>query len=405
MKQSNKFEVAIIGGGASGLAAALTLKRLRPETSVVVLEKKEQAAKKLAATGNGRCNLSNEACENKEEVFAFFRQSGILLRRDGEGRYYPYSEDAGQLAALLVEEALALGVQIELNSEVKKVEAAPDGSFLLLVEQRKKENSEEKVIHADKVLIATGGKSYPSMGTTGDGYVMARKLGHTTVPPAPGLTAVCTDMAEMKMLKGLRAKAGARLLYQGDCIAEEPGEIQFREDSISGICIMNLSNHIKPHGNMSFEGYEIASDFACEYDREVLENYMKTMRDLGKIPIGDALKSLVKGKLCRVILIRAGFSEDRPVSEISDGEIERLIGVIKDFRIPVTGLKGWKEAQVTCGGVRSEEVRQETMESKLVPGLYFSGEVMEYAGPCGGFNLHYAWLTGISAAKAIAAAL
>lgn len=403
MKQSNNFQVAIIGGGASGLAAALTLKRLRPELSVVIFEKKEQTGKKLGATGNGRCNLSNEACSNKDEVFGFFRESGIMIRQDGEGRYYPYSEDAKQLASLLTEEALALDVQIELNREVKKVEAAPDGSFLLLVEQ--KEKDKERTVHADRVLIATGGKSYPSMGTTGDGYVMARKLGHTTVPPAPGLTAVCTDAAEMKMLKGVRAKAGVKLLYQGNCVAAEPGEIQFREDSLSGICIMNLSNHIKPHGNMSFAGYEIAVDFAWEYGVQQLEDYIGAMRRLGEIPICDALKSLIKRKLAEVIAVRAGIPRDRRISALKADERERLIGEIKDFRIPVTGLKGWKEAQITCGGVRLEEICVETMQSRLVPGLYFSGEVLEYAGPCGGFNLHYAWLSGIYAAKSIAASL
>ena len=153
------YDVAIIGAGASGLAAALTIKKTNPKISAVILEKKERAAKKLAATGNGRCNLSNAACAKDKEVFTFFQQNGILLRKDAEGRIYPYSEDAKQLAALLTEEAIFAGADIMLSSEVKKVEARPEGGFLILLEEK----GENRRIYAKKVLLATGGKSYPAM--------------------------------------------------------------------------------------------------------------------------------------------------------------------------------------------------------------------------------------------------
>lgn len=136
MKQISNYDAAIIGAGASGLAAALTIKKYKPGASVLLLEKKERAAKKLAATGNGRCNLSNEACENKDVVFGFFSENGIMLRKDESGRFYPCSEDAGQLASLLTEETVSAGVRIRLDSEVKKVEACPEGGFLLLVEEK-----------------------------------------------------------------------------------------------------------------------------------------------------------------------------------------------------------------------------------------------------------------------------
>ena len=192
MKQISNYDAAIIGAGASGLAAALTVKKYKPGASVLVLEKKERA---------------------------------------------------GQLASLLTEEAVSAGVRIRLNNEVKKVEACPEGGFLLLVEEK----GAERTVYAKKLLIAAGGKSYPSMGTTGDGYVMARKLGHTVTPPAPGLTAVCTEMRELRTLKGVRAKAKVCLKFEGKELFGEDGEIQFRSDSVSGICVMNLSNRMKPH--------------------------------------------------------------------------------------------------------------------------------------------------------------
>lgn len=399
MKQISNYDAAIIGAGASGLAAALTVKKYKPGASVLVLEKKERAAKKLAATGNGRCNLSNEACENKDVVFGFFSENGIMLRKDESGRFYPCSEDAGQLASLLTEETVSAGVRIRLDSEVKKVEACPEGGFLLLVEEK----GAERTVYAKKLLIAAGGKSYPSMGTTGDGYVMARRLGHGITPPAPGLTAVCTEMKELRTLKGVRAKAKVCLKFEGKQLFSEEGEIQFRSDSVSGICVMNLSNHMKPHGSMSFDGYVIAADFAPFCDEKELTAYMKAMQTKQGLGVCDALKSLIKYPLAEAVVSRGGILPEQRVADLTEEEIVKTVRSIKNFEIPVTGLKGWKEAQITCGGVAAEEITAGTMESKIVPGLYFSGEVTDYAGPCGGFNLHHAWLTGILAGKAIAA--
>lgn len=414
------YDVAIIGAGASGLAAALTIKKAEPRISVVILEKKEQAAKKLGATGNGRCNLSNAACAEDKEVFTFFQQNGILLRKDAEGRMYPYSEDARQLAAFLTEKAVLAGADIWLNSEVKKVEARPEGGFLLLLEEK----DENRRLYAKKVLLATGGKSYPAMGTTGDGYVMARSLGHRIMPLAPGLTAICTDLPEIRGLKGLRVKASTKLCFYGKEIAAEIGEIQFREDSLSGICVMNLSNSVKPRrkaGELSFEGYELVCDFAPDFEEKTLGEYINRLgasedaavRDaseagasvrLCELPgVCAALGSVLKYPLGEAIAAKAGIAAERQISELTEGELRRLAESIKNFRIPITGLKGWKEAQITCGGVSWEEVREDTMESKILPGLYFSGEVTDYAGLCGGFNLHHAWRTGILAGKGIAA--
>ena len=414
------YDVAIIGAGASGLAAALTIKKTNPKISAVILEKKERAAKKLAATGNGRCNLSNAACAEDKEVFTFFQQNGILLRKDAEGRIYPYSEDAKQLAALLTEEAIFAGADIMLSSEVKKVEARPEGGFLILLEEK----GENRRIYAKKVLLATGGKSYPAMGTTGDGYVMARKLGHRIIPPAPGLTAICTDLPEIGRLKGLRVKASAKLCLYGKEIAAEIGEIQFREDSLSGICVMNLSNRVKPlekAGGRSFDGYELVCDFAPDFEEKNLGEYINRlgasedpavrvaseagipMRICEPPGVCGALGSLLKRPLAEAIAARAGVDAGKAMFALSEEERKRLSENIKNFRLPITGLKGWKEAQITCGGVSWEEICEDTMESKILPGLYFSGEVTDYAGPCGGFNLHHAWHTGILAGKGIAA--
>lgn len=418
------YDAAIIGAGASGLAAAITLKRENPEASVVLFEKKETTGKKLGITGNGRCNLSNAACGNTAEVLAFFAECGILVRKDEEGRLYPYSEDAKEVASLLTTLADAAGVEILVNHEIKRVEADPEGGFLLFVDGI-------KAMKVKKVLIATGGKSYPQTGTTGDGFVMARSFGHQVKPPAPGLTAICTVQeksagekdgasAEMKALKGVRAKGCARLfvLEEGGAQGEprqereifcESGEIQFREDSVSGICIMNMSSFIKPQGSPaaaeSFGAYTIRIDFAADFSEEQLAEHMSLMAKRQGLTTADLLKTLVKEKLAKAILARVSVREDMPAEKLSEAVKKSIAAELKNFSLRVTGLKGWKEAQVTCGGVALNEVNAETMESILVPGLYFSGEVLDYAGSCGGFNLHHAWLTGVRAGRAMAASL
>ena len=421
------YDAAIIGAGASGLAAAITLKRENPEASVALFEKKETTGKKLGITGNGRCNLSNAACGNTAEVLFFFAECGILVRKDEEGRLYPYSEDAKEVAGLLTTLAEEAGVEILVNQEIKRVEAEPEGGFLLFAHGIKA----IKAIKAKKVLIATGGKSYPKTGTTGDGFVIARSFGHRVAAPAPGLTAICTapekalaekdsTAAEMNFLKGVRAKGCARLFVldaggaQGEPRKEreifcESGEIQFREDSVSGICIMNMSDFVKPQGSPaaaeSFAAYTIRIDFAPDFSTAQIEEHMSLMAGRPGLTAADLLKTLVKEKLAKVILKRAGVREDMPAEKLSEGEKRKIIDELKNFSLRVTGLKGWKEAQVTCGGVALDEVSAETMESALVAGLYFSGEVLDYAGPCGGFNLHHAWLTGVRAGRAMAAGL
>lgn len=423
------YDVAIIGAGASGLAAALTLKKTNPELSAVIFEKKEKAARKLAASGNGRCNLSNAACGDKDMVFSFFEEAGIMLRQDEDGRIYPYSEDAGELAELLTCECIALGTDILLNHDVKKVEADSKSGFLLFVEEKlceskaggeKNKNCEKlvsRVFRAKRLLIAAGGKSYPAMGTTGDGYIMARKLGHTVTPTAPSLTAVYVKpplsaaengSGELKRLKGVRVKGTVKLLFGESELLSESGEIQFREDSVSGICIMNLSGHIKPKLESgkaaSFEGYKLQIDLADMFDLTACEQQLKKLSQKQGFRCGDILRTLVKEKLAAVVLERLGLRADMPASELTDEQITAIAGGIKSFTLDVTGLAGWKEAQVTCGGVVAAEIDERSMESRIVPGLYFSGEVLEYAGPCGGFNLHHAWLTGIRAGKAMAEA-
>lgn len=386
-----KFDIVIAGGGAAGLAAAVNAGLLTKFAEapvplrIALIEKKEVPGKKLSATGNGRCNLSNTACTEREEVDSFFDCLGLLTRTDEAGRMYPYSEEAGEVSALLTETARDLNVEIMTGCQITRVVPAAEGGFILVTEGKEGTFG----IRCSKLLLAMGGKSYSAFGTTGDGYSIARKLGHQVTRLAPSLVPVEVK-EDLAPLAGVRAKAKVSLLHCGNLVAEEEGEVQFNQDSLSGICIMNLSRLLVLNPEKSFEEafseYELHLDLVPEHTEEAV----KTV--LGRKPAEQMLRGLVRKKLAGYILQRAG-------------DAEAAASLLKDLRFTVSGTKGWNDAQVTRGGVVLEEVKDSTMESRLIPGLYFAGEVLDYDGPCGGWNLHYAWLTGLRAGKAMVEAL
>lgn len=422
--ETHQFDLVIAGGGAAGLAAAVEIGLLSKSScgdlapKVALIEKKEVPGKKLSATGNGRCNLSNAACSDREEVDSFFHCLGLLTRTDEAGRMYPYSEEAGEVSALLADSAKHLGADFFLDTQITKVEPLSGGGFLIDGE------SKEKKIQftCKKLLIAMGGKSYSAFGTTGDGYGIARRLGHSVTRLAPSLVPVCVD-ADLGGLAGVRTKAKVSLYHKGVFVAEETGEIQFNKDCISGICIMNLSRLLVLDGtkpfNEAFAEYELRMDLVPEYSCEQL------IQLLSRKPHQQMLQTLVRKKLAAELLRRAAAVElaaaptptasaarmhamaATPASAAvqapsnaaaaAPADVKRVAELLKDFRFTVSGTKGWNDAQVTRGGVVMDEIDEKTMESKILRGLYFAGEVLNYDGPCGGWNLHFAWQTGLKA--------
>jgi len=388
------YDIAIIGGGASGLAAAITARRNAPEMSVAIFEKKEVTGKKLSATGNGRCNLSNVNCNLTDQVIDFFNSVGISVRKDEEGRLYPYSEDAKDVTEILTACARGEGTEILLNSGISRMEADPEGGFLLFVD--------EKEVRAKKVLIATGGKSYASMGTTGDGYIMARKLGHTVTKLVPGLTAVEVTQ-DLSDIKGVRSKALVTLYKDGESVFSEKGEVQFRADSISGICVMNMSRFVRAEAGESLEEamdrYVVSVNLVPDFGTVKIINLLKQRFLIKGITASEAMKTLVRGQLASRILSEAGVDGNAPAVSVAfdDGKLVAIANGLRSMRFGVRGVKGWNEAQITLGGVSMDEIHPVTMESKLVKGLFFSGEVTDFDGPCGGYNLHNAWVTGMLA--------
>lgn len=352
-----KYDVCIIGGGAAGMTAAVSIDR---EISVCILEKNKVPGKKLMATGGGRCNITNKACEYKDTTLDFFKCLGLETYCDEQGRYYPYSNQASDVVKLLVDAAAERGADIMTETQILRV--SRDGDTFHITDAK------GRVTTASEVILACGGKAAPQFGTTGDGYAIAKALGHNITRVYPILTGI--ECGDFRKLKGVRAKGIVRLYKDDSPVVEEQGEIQFTEDGISGICVFDITPYIKAeegeHVSQALDRYHVELDLAPDFTEEALRSRRSTFGILSE-------------------KLSAAVDTSR----------------IKCWKLPVKGIKGWKNAQCTAGGVSLAHINEETMESELVPGLYFAGEVLDIQGPCGGYNLQNAWETGMKAAAAI----
>ena len=393
------YDLVIAGGGAAGLAAAASFIKETGNTNVCILEKNGILGRKINATGGGRCNLTNKACPEKDMTLDFFRGLGIETWEDSEGRYYPYTNKASDVTKALVDAVMGksdehavdvkCGFTVKVISRIKPDDGSK-GCFMITGMQQsdaKAGQSETsatmEMIFANRVLLAMGGKAGPQFGTTGDGYTIARTLGHTVTRVFPILTGIeCrAEGIDFASLKGVRAKGTVILNKDGKPIVRDTGEIQFTEDGVSGICVFNLTPHIKAdkreHFADAMKRYTITVDLAPDFTEEQLAERQSAF--------GILTKTLAAA------LAEAG------VWNAGSGAAG-----IKHWDISITGIKGWRDAQATFGGVALDEIDMDTMESRLVPGLYFAGEIIDAQGPCGGFNLQNAWETGIKAARGIA---
>lgn len=365
------YDICIIGGGASGMAAAISAAMESPDLRICIIEKKERLGKKLAATGNGRCNITNLKCDNTGDVMDFFHRIGVAIDEEKDGWMYPLSRQAEDVVMALAAALERYNINVIVNKNVDKI--TKEGNRFNINDE----------IEARLLLLAAGGKAGPQYGTVGDGYKLARSMGHKITKLVPVLTAL--ESHETEGLKGVRVRGKVSLSCKGKMIAEETGEIQFTADGVSGICIFNISRFVRLDRETDFSDYRLHMDFLpLKRQREVEELLMdREARGL------NLLRSILPAKLSEKISKEAS----------APGEVaERL----KGFSLKITGASGWNRAQCTSGGVEGSEIDGETLESKLVEGLFFAGEILDYDGPCGGYNLQNAWETGMKAGREMA---
>ena len=395
-----KTEIAVIGGGASGLMAAITAKKSGKE--VVILERKDRILKKVLITGNGRCNITNVntnisnyfgknifSVENilnrftPQDTMDFFNELGIVCNEENRGKVYPLSGQASSVVDALRFEAEKLGIKIETEFYVRKIEK--DGfKFRIYSEDRKK-------IEAGRVIIAAGGQSYPELGSNGSGFELAKELGHSVTKLSPSIVQLKTEKNQVKGLQGIKTDVAVTAYGDNKKICTYDGELLFTDYGISGNVVFNISFVMPLYKDVEFE-----IDFMEKFDyNELYEMLKERKRILSHLTMENYFNGMINKKLGQFLSKVSGIEKlSKPVKDLNDSDIRKLCTVLKKYRVKILETTGFKNAQVTAGGVSLDEVNIETLESKIVKGLYFSGEVLDVYGECGGFNLQWAWASG-----------
>lgn len=400
-----KTEIAVIGGGASGLMAAITAKKSGKE--VVILERKDRILKKVLITGNGRCNITNVnanisnyfgknifSVENilnrftPQDTMDFFNELGIVCNEENRGKVYPLSGQASSVVDALRFEAEKLGIKIETEFYVRKIEK--DGfKFKIYSEDKKK-------IEAGRVILAAGGQSYPELGSNGSGFELAKELGHSVTKLSPSIVQLKTEKHQVKGLQGIKTDAAVTAYGDNKKICTYNGELLFTDYGISGNVVFNISFVMPLYKNVEFE-----IDFMEKFDyNELYEMLKERKRVLSHLTMENYFNGMINKKLGQFLSKVSGIEKlSKPVKDLNDSDIRKLCTVLKKYRVKILETTGFKNAQVTAGGVSLDEVNIETLESKIVKGLYFSGEVLDVYGECGGFNLQWAWASGYIAGE------
>ena len=395
------FDIAVIGGGAAGFAAAITASQ--KGARVVMAEKEQRVGKKLLATGNGRCNFSNRFADvshyhgedpafmayanerfSPTENEAFFRSLGVMAVEEDGGKMYPMSLQAAAVLDML--RLAAERLKVAVKTETTVTEICPNKKGFML-------KTKEEPFFAAKVIVACGGMASPELGGCKLGYDLLENLGHSVTALAPALVKIKTDNRLPNALKGIKVEGVLTLKHRGKVAGREEGEILFTEFGISGPPVLQLSRCLC---------FERAEEFAAEIDllpqmdeNELVELLKERRAILADSALEYYLTGLVQKKVGQLLLKEAlGSKLSRGVDDLSDGELRKISAMLKRFTLEVKGVLGWKQAQVTAGGVRTSEFDPKTMESRIVPGLYAVGEVLDIDGDCGGFNLQWAWASG-----------
>ncbi len=394
-------DVAIIGGGASGFASAITIAK-NYNGKVTILEKLSRTCKKIIASGNGKCNLSNESLKAENyhgsvdamkiinqtpNWFKFFSEGmGVICVSGSEGRtggIYPKSNTATTVVNALRLTAESLGINEICDFEVIGI-SGTDNNYTI--------QSKKETINCKKIIIATGGYSAPSFGTDGSIMRLFKDMGYKVSKICPAVAPLRVNPEILKGLKGVRVKGKISAVSNGKILRTEYGEMQFNENNISGICVFNLA--------YLFQNYEnklsLRADLLPDMDTNSIINYIKKIK---KIRCNYSLEELLTGvfpKNLAVYIVKNTLK--RPLTEkiqtLSDNEIKNLAYVIKCFEFQVTGCSNWQNSQATCGGIHADCVT-ENLESKKHSGIYFCGEILDTVGDCGGYNLQWAWSSGI----------
>ena len=400
-------KIIVIGGGASGLVAAINAAKCGND--VIILEKNNICGKKILITGNGRCNYYNKdqkiehyrsknielvekiiTKENTEKIVKFFKSIGIEPKIKN-GYYYPYSNQAVSIQNALLTETKNLNIEIKNNIIVNKINKEND-KFIIYTNQGE--------FNSEKVIIATGSKAAPKTGSDGSGYKICMELGHTIIKPLPALVQLKGNEKYFKEWSGIRVDANIKAYENNNLLGEETGELQLTDYGISGICVMNLSGRIarglndkkQEYLKINFlQGLKILSETDFIVFMNKRNNMMKNRN------ICELLEGIINYKLVNVLLKICNIKNNKYWSELSQNEKLEIAKNFIDFRLDIVDTNSFDKAQICSGGIPLTEIDLNTMESLKTKGLYLTGEILDVDGDCGGYNLTWAWISGMIA--------
>ena len=391
--------VAVVGGGASGIIAALTAAEVSGR-HVLLLERQQRIGRKLLATGNGRCNLTNQNASptdyfGRDPAFAeyalshfgpvdaqrFFSRIGLLTVTEPGGRVYPFSDSSNSVLDVL---RFALDrAAVEQRCSFPVDEIIPKGKAYLL-------KSGNEALLADAVILACGGAAGAKLGGVMDGYRLGKALGHRRTSLYPSLTRILTASDYPRSLKGVRVQASLRLMRGDHLLAESAGEVQFTENGVSGPAGFDLSRAVSFGG----EGQVLHLKLLPFESEGILSLVHARQKQFPELEASELFTGMLHNRLGRVLVKAAGIPAKVPLKTLTPEDLRTAARVCEDFCLPVRGTDGFDAAQVTAGGLITDDFDPKTMQSRLHPGLYACGELLDIDGPCGGYNLQWAWASG-----------
>jgi len=400
----SRRRIGVVGAGPAGIMAAL--EAARQGVHVTLFDTNAIVGRKLLVTGNGRCNISNVhaaadcyTCDDRaflETAFSLFghaetiaclHELGIPTYATTDGWCYPLSNSAATVADALAAMLDNAGVDVRLKTKVANI-SPTDGKFALTVGGGPRTQS------VDRVIVASGGKAYPALGSRGSLFPVLKNLGHAINPVRPALAPIVADVKHLYKLQGVRLDVGLTLFERGQVLGETVGNMMFTQFGFSGPAPMDLSHLVSAHLGEPL----ILSIDLLPYHRAELTGLFTRMR-ARPVPLRVILGSVLPPKIAPVIIPLAKLPADVRLKDLSQKDLDRLLHLLTHLKAKVKDTRGFKFAQISTGGVSVSEVEPRTMESRIMPGLYFAGEVLDVVGPCGGYNLQFAWTTGALAGR------
>ena len=401
------MKIAVIGAGASGLLAALNA--AWQGAPVTLFERNATLGRKLLVTGSGRCNLTNDGVRNNPytcddpgwlssvleqfgvaDLLETLEKIGIPAYKTWDGWYYPLSNSAHSVVDAMTHAVERAGITIQNDSKVVDIIKTSEGFRVIF-----RQGGDQQQADFKRVIVSAGGKAYPTLGSTGEMFPVLAELGHTVNAIQPALAPVLAELKDLNPLQGVRLDLGTHLYNGKTLLASASGNMIFTKWGLNGPAVMDLSHHIPdPPGNSTQISLNLLHFIENEFNQLLREKRNSVF------PVSLLLGAFFPPKVVQTYAKLANIAENKPLKSIDKANLERLVKTLEDTRLKVTGVRGYKYCQASAGGIPVREVKPNTLESIIHPGLYLTGEILDVVGPCGGYNLHFAFASGSLAGQA-----